>query len=97
MKSFQQQANRLDGHLASSAARDPVAYCAGDPLDQNAIEQVGIDLGSGRQLDEGDQEREHVRFVRRFGFDLSDQILNSLETLHGSQFTDRSAVLPTSR
>ena len=46
---------------------------------------------------EGNRKRERVRFVRRFGLNLSDQILNSLETLHGSQFTDRSAVPPTFR
>jgi hypothetical protein len=70
-------------------------YRASDTLDQHAVEQIGVNLGSRGEFDEGDNKRERVRFVRCFGLDLTDQILNRLEALlHGGQHTCRPTMPP---
>ena len=65
-------------HLTSKHCPSPAAAFA---LDQNAAEQVGIDLGSDDEFDERDHECERVGLVRCFGLDVPDQILNRLEAL----------------
>jgi hypothetical protein len=97
LEARQEQSDCLNGHLFLPAPRNAAVYRICNRFDEHATQQIRIDLGPDDGFDEGDRKRERVRFVRRFGLNLSDQILNSLETLHGSQFTDRSAVPPTFR